>query len=299
MSRSLLCLFLSASLAYPLPTLAQTTSADLARGIRQVEEGDLSAAIITLDGVIQRAGGAGDRNAELALAHLYLGIAHLGVSQEERAKAEMREAWRNNKGMKLDPKKFPPRVIQAYEEAKTDAAAGQKSADSSQAPARDPKKGGGGSKAVLILGGVAAAGGGIALAGGGSSSGGPTAAPLATPAPTPQPTPTPTPTPAPMCTITVATSPDAPAPAGVGGRYCTVSVTSGGVPIATVSGVGTFSLACTTQVTFTATAANQSPTSGPLPATWTEDCSGSALGNPCSFPVILTSKKVGLICQTR
>ncbi len=182
-----LCVLLSLSLAYSAPAVAQTESGELSQGIRQVEEGDLAAAIITLDGVVQKLAGVQGRTNELALAHLYLGMAHLGVSQWERAKTEMREAWRNNKGLKLDPKKFPPRVIQAYEEAKAEAASQPKPAGTPlPGPAKSPaetessKKGRGSSKALLIVGGLGLAGGGLALAGGGGAS----PAVAATPRPT-------------------------------------------------------------------------------------------------------------------
>lgn len=141
------------------------------------DEGDLSAAVITLDGVVRQLAASKGSEAALSLAHLYLSIAHLGLSQFERAKSEMREAWIKNRGLNLDPKKFPPRVIQTFEEAKTPDGAAEMSA----APAEPAK---GSSKALLILGGVAAIGGGVALAGGGNSTAGPTA-----PAPTPRPTP--------------------------------------------------------------------------------------------------------------
>lgn len=163
--------------ALPAPSLPQTAPPELAQGIRQVEEGDLETAIITLDGVVQRLTGVAGRQTELALAHLYLGMSYLGVSQTERAVAQFKEAWRNNRELKLDPKKFPPRVIQAYEEAKAEAARNE----GQGAPAR--AKSGGSSKALLIVGGLAAVGGGIAVAGGSSSA---PASPSATPAAGPQ-----------------------------------------------------------------------------------------------------------------
>src|SRR5688572_8890777 len=89
----------------PVVTTPQTAGAqaDLGAGIRLMEEGDLDQAVIALDAVVQRLTSAKGKEKELALAHLYLGMAHLGLSQWERARAEMREAWRNDKDMKLDP----------------------------------------------------------------------------------------------------------------------------------------------------------------------------------------------------
>ena len=175
MTRRLFCLLTAVLPAVPTPALPQTASVELGQGIRQVEEGDLDAAIITLDSVVQRLAGVPGRQAELALAHFYLGVSYLGVSQAEPARTQFKEAWRNNRGMKLDPKKFPKRVIRAYEEAKAEA-----SREASQGPPVKAK-GGGNSKALLIVGGLAAVGGGVALAGGSSP-----ASPSATPVGGPQ-----------------------------------------------------------------------------------------------------------------
>jgi hypothetical protein len=186
MTERLVCFLLSLSTAYPAyhaVAAAQTESSALAQGVRQVEEGDLATAIITLDGVVQTLSTVKGGEKDLATAHLYLGMAHLGLSQWERAKVEMREAWRNNKGMKLDPMKFPPRVIQAFEAAKAEGVNVQRPAvPVTQVPVTAPadagnSKKGGSSKALLIVGGLALAGGGVALAGGGGSSPPPTPAP--------------------------------------------------------------------------------------------------------------------------
>lgn len=187
MTRRFLSLLLSLCLAYPASAIVQPQAAELAQGIRQVEEGDLAAAVITLDSVVQRLSTVKGSEKDLATAHLYLGMAHLGLSQFERGKAEMVEAWRNNKGMKLDPKKFPPRVIQAYEEAKNEASRAQPGTTATPSPAKSPtetktaKKGG--SKMPLILGGVAALGAAVVLGGGGDN------AVIARPSATPRPTP--------------------------------------------------------------------------------------------------------------
>jgi hypothetical protein len=91
------------------------SAAHLAKGITQVDEGDFSGAVITLDDVIRELSLETNHEKDLATAHLYLAIAHLGLSQWDRAKGEMREAWRSNKDMKLDPRKFVPRVLQLFE----------------------------------------------------------------------------------------------------------------------------------------------------------------------------------------
>ena len=154
---------------------------ELAVGIRQVQEGDLDAAVITLDTVIQRLSKVKGAEKDVATAHLYLGMAHLGLSQWERAKAEMREAWRNNKDLRLDPQSFSPRVRQMFDDAKREAATAEsatKQSDEQTAvnpgtnPQPPPVAKKGGSKALFIVGGVAITGGATAaMAGGGGYSG--------------------------------------------------------------------------------------------------------------------------------
>lgn len=98
----------------------QTKPADLlVRGIQQVEEGDLEAAATTLDAAIRGLSGASGGEKDLARAHLYLGIAHLGLGEAERALVQMRAARGADAELRLDPKRFSPRVIQAFEAAKT------------------------------------------------------------------------------------------------------------------------------------------------------------------------------------
>jgi hypothetical protein len=154
----------------------------LADGIRQVEEGDLEVAVITLDTAVQRLSQPPAKEKDLVLAHLYLGMAHLGLSQWERAKEEMRAAWRNDHELRLDPKKFPPRVIQLY--AEVSGAATAPAATDAPIVSPSPKAGGGSgkSKGLVIgaLGAAAVAVGAIAISGGGST-------PLASTTPTPIP----------------------------------------------------------------------------------------------------------------
>jgi hypothetical protein len=139
-----------------LPVSAQVSDADVKAGIAQVEDGDLENAVLTLSAAIQRLSGQKGGEKFLATAHLYLAMAHLGLSRIETAKAEVREALRHNRDMALDAKKFPPMLVKMYEEAKQDGL---------NKPTK--KKGGSG---VLIAGlGLAAVGGGIAVAAGGSS----------------------------------------------------------------------------------------------------------------------------------
>jgi hypothetical protein len=139
----------------------------LADGIRQVEEGDLEGAVITLDGVVRRLADDRKNEKQVALAHLYLGMAHLGLSQWELAKNDMREAWRNDPAMKLDAKKFPPRVRQLYAEVlseeqrlRPDSAP---AATSAKATATPRNAGGSGLVLGLVAGGAAAAAVGVTV----------------------------------------------------------------------------------------------------------------------------------------
>ena len=150
-----------------------------------------------------------------------------------------------------------------------------------------------GAAAIAGIAGAVAVGGAVAATAGGSN---PTPTPTPTPTPIPA-TPTPTPTPGPsICTIAIQTSPDA--PAALGGKFCSVSITVNGVPTGNpVSGLGSFDVPCSANVTLFANVAPQSSTAGPLPATWSQSCTGNALGQTCTLNPIGTSKGVGLTCQ--
>jgi hypothetical protein len=90
----------------------------LKKGIAQVEEGDLENAVITLDDAVRRLSAEPTHEKDLATAHLYLAMAHLGLSRVENAKAEVLAAWRSNKELTLDRSKFPPTIIDMYETAR-------------------------------------------------------------------------------------------------------------------------------------------------------------------------------------
>lgn len=144
---------------------------DLAIGIRQAQEGDFDAAVITLDAVVKRLSAQG-RPRELARAYTYLAIAYLGLSQEQTAKAKFLEALRADKDLDLSPKEFPPKVLQFLEQAKREATGEATRTAASPKPAAAPqKKEGGSKKGLVILGVVAAAGAGVAVAAGGGGGG--------------------------------------------------------------------------------------------------------------------------------
>jgi len=98
---------------------AQNPLGDLSVGIRQVEEGDFSSAVMSLDGAIQALRAAPDPPAaDLARGFLYKGVALVGLAQEEAAKAAFREALRHEPSLALSPREFSPRVIRVFEAAR-------------------------------------------------------------------------------------------------------------------------------------------------------------------------------------
>jgi hypothetical protein len=150
------------------PTQPVTSDPGLAAGIRQVEDGDFDAAIVTLDAAARRLVSEPRRAHELSQAYLYLGIAYVGKGHEAAAKAKFREAVLQMRELSLSPEKFPPKIINLFEAARAEAA---RTPPPQAAPAQAKK--GGGSKTVLLIGGgaVAVGLGAVALAGGGGGGG--------------------------------------------------------------------------------------------------------------------------------
>ena len=167
MKRALSSLFLAVVLATPAIAAAPAPATaaadrDVVKGIKQVEDGEYDAAIVTLDTAARRLQAAGNSK-DLAQAYLYLGIAFVGKGQETAARARFRDAISQARDMDLSAAKFPPKVIELFEKAKEESRGGKSGGD-----------GGGGSKTLLIGGGVVAAGGvaALVLAGGGGDDGG-------------------------------------------------------------------------------------------------------------------------------
>jgi hypothetical protein len=175
--RALCALLILALVGWPAPVPAQgaATDPEVVKGIKQVEDGEYDAAIITLDSASRRLAASPTRVRELSQAYLYLGIAYVGKGQEAAARARFREALGQIKDLSLSADKFPPKVINLFEAAKEELA----KAPPAPATGDNTKKKGGGGKTALIVLGVAAAGGGVALAagGGGGGGGGPDATP--------------------------------------------------------------------------------------------------------------------------
>lgn len=152
---SILVLALAARTAAAQPA---SKHPEVVKGVKQVQDGEYDAAILTLDSAVRTLskGGAGHTN-DLARAYLYLGIAYLGKGQETAAKARFRDALTQVQDLSLPAEQFAPKVIEAFEKAKEEAR---------------PKTGGSSTTPLLIGGGVLVAGGAAALAlGGGGEEG--------------------------------------------------------------------------------------------------------------------------------
>jgi hypothetical protein len=151
---------------------------EVAKGVRQIDDGEYDSAILTLDTAARRLATAAPNSPDLTQAYLYLGVAYLGKGHESSAKARFRDALAHAHDLSLSPEKFAPRVIELFEKAKEESGA---SARTATATAPAAKKGGGGKKALVFvgLGGAAAAGVAVAAGGGGggASSDPPGAAP--------------------------------------------------------------------------------------------------------------------------
>jgi tetratricopeptide (TPR) repeat protein len=171
--RRLTSLLLTLFLALPAPLArAQVQDADVRKGITQVEDGDYDGAILTLDNAARRLAADKTGTNDLAQAYLHLGIAYIGKGREAAAKAKFREAIAQIKDLTLEAEKFPPKVVDLFEAAKSEAKSEAARAGGSPAPEAAPKPSPvkkGGSKAIFILGGVVVAGGVAAAAGGGGS----------------------------------------------------------------------------------------------------------------------------------
>jgi hypothetical protein len=141
--------------AQPAFTQAVNVTAEIKKGIQQVDDGEYDSAIVTLDGAVRRLTGVPGQTKELAQAYLYLGIAYLAKGHETSARERFREAVKQVRDLDLNPQKFAPRVIEAFERARQDVK--QSPSSSAASPA---KKEGGSGKLLLIGGGAAAVGAG-------------------------------------------------------------------------------------------------------------------------------------------
>ena len=144
--------------------MAAAQDPGLTAGIRQVDEGDFEGAVATLVSVADRMSAKGGH--EAAQACLYLGIAHLALDQRADALGRFRQALGHEPSLRLDPVRFSPKVLAAFEEARAAREAQAHAVERTDQAKPEPRKGHA-ARTVLIGGGAVAAGVGIALAAGG------------------------------------------------------------------------------------------------------------------------------------
>jgi len=125
----------------PVHALAQeATDPGLEKGVALAQQGDFEEAVITLDAAARRLAAERGRAPELARAYLYLAISYLGLSQEQKAKAQFLQAWKTDKGMELSPSEFPPRILEFFDKAREEAIeSGQIQASGSEASPAAPE----------------------------------------------------------------------------------------------------------------------------------------------------------------
>ncbi len=129
---------------------------ELARGVRQIAEGDFENAVLTLDGAVRSLAQEPAHVRELAQAYLNLGIAYVALDQRERARAAFKEALLRDKDLRLLPDRYSPKVIAAFEEARQEVRASEPRGKGSKLP-------------LILLGAAGVTAAGIVLAAGGSS----------------------------------------------------------------------------------------------------------------------------------
>ena len=198
MSTRFVALLLIAGLALApcLEAFEAPSDPELEEGIRQTQLGDFENAVVTLDTAARRLAGEGGRSADLARAYVYLSIAYLGLSQEQKAKAQFLEALKTDSDMQIDEGEFPPRVLEFFAEAREEALAEGMVEPIAPAPAEtpmvsepepvlepapvaetvtadpEPEKKGGSAKWILLGAAAVGVGAAVALGGGGGDSGG-------------------------------------------------------------------------------------------------------------------------------
>jgi Big-like domain-containing protein len=109
------------SIAVAATTAAQLPAAPdgaIVNGVAQVKRGDNERGLQTLDRAVRTLGPSRAHASDVALAHLYMGVAYANMGQEGLARDRFREALRVDKGVRLDPKEFPPNVVQTFEQAR-------------------------------------------------------------------------------------------------------------------------------------------------------------------------------------
>ena len=121
----------------------ESSKAALDAGVKLVRDGAFEPGLLALDAVVRDLEARRGETAEKVQAHIYLGVAYVGLEQETAARRHFKIAADLDPSLKLNPSEVSPRVIRVFEAAKK-----------------------GSNKAVLYGGGIGLLGGAAALAGG-------------------------------------------------------------------------------------------------------------------------------------
>jgi hypothetical protein len=157
------CTAMTAPAATQEPT--PTAESGIAKGVRQIEEGDYAGAVTSLESAIPRLRGDPARVRLLVQADIQLAVAHAALDHTPQAVQAFSEALTLDPNLRLYEETFSPKVLRALETAREQAAR------RTGAPVR---KSSSGRKAVIIGGSIAVAGTAAALALRGDSTGAPT-----------------------------------------------------------------------------------------------------------------------------
>ena len=106
---------------FPLVVRAAPAPADVASGVRQVKEGDLEAGVATLEAAIHALANDRSRTRDVARAHLYIGIAKVGLGDMPAARTSFQQALALDPSLRLTSLEFSPRVVNAFDHARRDA----------------------------------------------------------------------------------------------------------------------------------------------------------------------------------
>lgn len=168
----LVSLWAAQAAAPPAPTRGDP---DLEEGVRQAQEGEYDRAVVTLDGVVRRLRQGGGAAAALSRAQVYLGVAYLGLNQEQAARTSFEAALRTQPSLALSADEYPPRVVRVFEDVRRSSTP---AAPPPKAPAAAAPEKRGSKKPLILLGAVGVAAGGAALALGGGGGGSSTSTPV-------------------------------------------------------------------------------------------------------------------------
>jgi hypothetical protein len=105
----------------PLPRPARAADPELARGMRQVREGDFEGAVSTLESVVRRLASAPERSPDLVPAYVNLGVAYVALDQRDLARSRFGEALARDRSLRLSASEYSPKVLAVFAEARQQA----------------------------------------------------------------------------------------------------------------------------------------------------------------------------------